>query len=62
VSSLWTPQECADYLRVSLKTLRRVNVPRLKLPSGRGERTLIRYQPEAVQRWAEGRTTERRVG
>jgi len=52
---LWTPAECADYLRVSERYLRRSNCPRVRLPSGRGSRPLTRYEPQAVRAWYEAR-------
>jgi hypothetical protein len=52
---LWTQQETAGYLRVSIRYLRSSNCPRITLPSAGGSRPLLRYDPDAVKQWAEKR-------
>ena len=44
VEVLWTPIEAARYLRVSVKRLYAMPVPRIRLSSRR-----IRYRPETVR-------------
>ncbi len=50
--TLWTSQDVADYLQVSLRWVekqRAVGVlPCVPLPGGR----LVRYDPEAIRAWA----------
>lgn len=61
--TLWTPAECAEYLRVSQRYLRASTCPRVKLPPSRGSRPIIRYDPAAVRRWWEGkRTPQQKAG
>lgn len=49
-SPVLRPQEAADYLRVSLKTLRRIGVKRVVY----GKRT-FRYRKEDLDNWLKAR-------
>ncbi len=59
--TLWTSQDVADFLRVSLRWVekqRALNLlPCLPLPG----RRLIRYDPAAIRAWALQRTTDGRA-
>ncbi len=51
---LLTAREAAEALAISERTLARVTVPHGDLPVlrlGDGQRKLLRYRPEDVQRW-----------
>ena len=53
--TLWTQQEAATHLRVSVRYLRASTCPKVLLPgNGRTKRRLVRYEPDAVRRWWEG--------
>jgi hypothetical protein len=55
--SLWTSQDVADFLQVSLRWVEKQRalgvLPCLPLPG----RRLVRYDPEAVRAWALQRVT-----
>ena len=55
--SLWTSQDVADYLQVSLRWVEKQRalgaLPCVPLPG----RRLVRYDPEAVRAWAPRRAT-----
>ena len=60
MTNLWTADECAEYLNVSRRSLLNLpGLPRVELP-GRGERPIVRYNPDDVREWAENRSTRRR--
>ncbi|HYN22013.1 MAG TPA: helix-turn-helix domain-containing protein [Thermoanaerobaculia bacterium] len=53
---LWTPQEAAEYLRVSPRTLekwRELRIGPSYIRLGSGPRAAIRYHPSLVRRFAE---------
>ena len=56
--SLWTQREAADFLRVSTRTLRSSDCPKLALPV-RGKKPIVRYSPDAVRNWALSFTAEK---
>lgn len=54
--SLWTQQDAAAHLRVSVRYLRASTCPKVLLPgNGRSRRQLVRYDPAQVRQWAESR-------
>lgn len=59
--SLWTSQDVADFLRVSLRWVEKQRalrvLPCLPLPG----RRLVRYDPAAVRAWAMRHATEGRA-
>lgn len=50
---LWTAIECAQFLGICERTLRRMRIPRIAMPSARGRRSLVRYDPAQVRDWLE---------
>lgn len=55
---LWTEQDSATYLRVSRRSVRDLDIPRVLL-RGRGEgvRYIVRYEPSEVMAYARRRKT-----
>ena len=56
-SSLMTPKEAAQVLRVSERTLWSMTKPRGPLPSVRVVKRLVRYSPEVIQNWIQSQIT-----
>lgn len=56
--ALWTEADVAAYLRVSARSVRRMRIPRVKLP-GVGPRGITRFDPEEVRAFVEGKKTAR---
>jgi hypothetical protein len=53
---LWTKRELAAFLGVGVRTLQRMAVPRVQLPTT-GRRPIVRYDPEQVKDWLNTKRT-----
>lgn len=58
----WTYQQCADYLGVSLNTLRQMvdqkQIPYFELPTGASTKRAIRFHPHEVRNWKPSNQTQ----
>jgi hypothetical protein len=60
MTALWTQQECADALKVSVSYLRDSTCPKIYLPSTTPNgRAMLRYVPEQVWAWIEANSSNR---
>lgn len=63
---LWSKAEVAEYLGVDVRTVERLQIPRVSIPgSGPKRRPMVRYYPDQVQAWADAyasRPKTRRAG
>ena len=50
---LWNKRELAQYLRVSIRSLERLDIPRIALTGRGATRPIVRYDPAEVKAWIE---------
>lgn len=47
----WTKQDVAEFLQVDVRTVERLDVPRVPLEVTPGKRPIVRYDPDEVMAW-----------
>lgn len=52
---LWTKKDVAAFLKVDVRTVERLGLPRVPIEVAPGKRPMVRYDPAEVREWVERR-------
>lgn len=55
---LWTKRDVAAYLGVNVRSVERLNIPRVPI-TVTGKRPVVRFDPVQVAEWVEARRTKK---